>query len=222
MHSASPQSQGCRVVDPVEHSAVRRRFHLAVLVLSICLASCATARFEPIDPAIPIALTEDEGLLIIHIDTDHELRQLGLSAATVEGPIAKGRHLWVTRAEAGSYSWQSVTLNYSRASGERFRLDRNSYPHPSELDFRVEPGVINYAGELIIRFVRRRGRRKWLSVRHRNHAAMALRELPETFSQILDAYPLRSSGTSDDEFLEFLSSERERVRREATDSGSGL
>jgi len=212
---------GRYVIGLFEHPATRRVLHLTPLLLGVLLAGCTTIRFQPVDPTLPIALTENEGLLIVHIDTDREILRLGLSAARIDERIAKGRHIWITRAKAGSYSWQSVTLADKRASGERFRLDRKAYPRPKELDFVVEPGVINYAGELIIRFVSQRGLRQWISVRHRNHAAMALRELPKSFAGILDAYPLRSAGTGDDAFLEFWSSERERIRREASDSDGG-
>jgi len=198
---------------------LRRREKLRVMMASLLLVSfvasgCMTIGLDPIDPALPIDLDEGEGLLVIQLDSDLPIKKMYMDMAVMIRPLAKGKHIWITKIPQGWYSWRSVEIDGKGGPAGRYELKRSSYSRPDELDFLVKAGAINFAGELIIRSAGRQGRRYWLSFRNRNHGAMALRELLRTHAEVLDVYPLRTAGTGDDSFIEFYVRERDAIRRE--------
>ena len=198
-----------------------RRLHESVLqtgafTLVILFATgCASTHFIQVEPNTPIELERDEGLLVLQIDTEVPIRRLVFTGLWISEPIPAGNHFWVARVPPGRKSWVAVHTNPNSWTSGRYTIRRSSYPRKGELDFSIEPGKINYVGALIVGDASFDGRTSWLSIRIRNHAAMALRALERDYADLLDRYPLRTAGTSGDRFLEFYAAERERLRSEA-------
>jgi hypothetical protein len=199
-----------------------RRIRASSIVLVALLASLAAPLTGCVGPSLwrldldrPIDLDEDEGLLIMHVDTDARILQLILSRARIVEEIEIGKHLWITKLPAGRYSWIGVHTQGWRRRKNRYELQRDSYLRPAELDFEIRAGSINYAGELIIRETRRRNGHLWINFRNRNHAALVTRELLRSHPELLDAFPLHSATVSGDAFLDFYQAEKVRLYESA-------
>ena len=169
--------------------------------IPLLLACCATG-IRPVEPSGTVTLAPDEGLLILHLDTDTPIAGLELNGGTIAGGVAVGHHVWLVRAAAGSYRF--TTLRFMSPSGRR-----QAYPLGSDDEFRfhVEPGSVNYGGALVVRSAP-----GGVEVRSRNHVAMAIRMLRGRDAELVASHPLRYGGVGEDGFLEHYS--RERASRE--------
>jgi hypothetical protein len=180
--------------------------------LAIFLGACAAP--SPIDPKDPIELSGREGLLIVDIDSEVPIRLLRTNSIGL-ADIEQGRHVWMVRIKAGHYRWRALELEVG-GGGRPWRYE---IADDESFRFSVEPGVINYPGQLIIR--RRRGlARVWppaLLFRTTNHSGMALRTLGRTHANILQEYSLVHSGPGGDLFLDYYSEMARRLR--ATEVG---
>ncbi len=197
-----------------------RCWAVLVILVGLQLTGCSTIHFHRIDSETPIELAIQEGLLVMQIDTDLPIDRLALNGLTIIEPIKVGKHFWIARVYAREYSWKSVHISKHVSYAGRYSIARGKFPREGELDFEIKPGVLNYVGELIVRkhsigYTRGFRRASWISIRIRNHAAMALRELERNYAELLDVYPLRTAGTSGDAFLEFYASERDRLTSES-------
>jgi hypothetical protein len=170
----------------------------------------------PIDVSAPIELSPKEALLIIHIDTEVALERLWLNSRPFAQSLPKGRHAWIVRVREGNYRWRRIEIG-SRA---RNRLDYQ-LGSDEELSFNVEAGKINYPGELVIRSSpeARQGSTS-LIVRNRNHSAMMVRQMRDSFDSILRSFPLHYAGSSGDGFLEYYTRKREGLGAEPNGSTS--
>ena len=168
--------------------------------------SCAAPAVVPIDASGPIELAPNKALLIIHIDTDIALGNLLLNHRSVAQSLNKGRHVWMVRVPEGSYRWKRIEIGNQPRNRLKYLLESDE-----ELSFEVEAGKINYPGELMIRSGTLS---RWgdgdLIVRNRNHSAMAVRELRDSYDSILRSFPLHYAGFSGDGFLEYYMRKRER------------
>ena len=172
-------------------------------------------------------LADDEGLLVVHVDTNARLERLVAGDVAIAEELAAGRYAWLVRLKAGRYAWTEIAFAaepVSRDVRRMCRRDRVARVNPlfdlygverSEFQFDVEAGAINYAGELLLKAeyhrICRAAHRIW--IRNRNHSAMALRSLLKTHPVHLDALPIRYAGRSGDGFLDFYTRERERLAR---------
>lgn len=163
----------------------------------------------PIDVSAPIELAPSEALLIIHIDTEVALERLWLNSHPLVQSLGKGRHAWIVRVREGSYRWRKIEIGSNLRN--RLKYDLGS---DEELSFNVVAGKINYPGELVIRSSPgARWGNKSVIVRNRNHSAMAIREMRDSYDSILRSFPLHYAGSSGDGFLEYYT--RKRVRSDA-------
>ena len=211
----SPEaSRPAGAFDPVSRG-VRRVLLILVLLLTLFNAGCVSTYFVRVAPETPVELMEDEALVVIQIDTDLPIRSITLSNLYLKTPIEVGQHFFLARMRPGSQTWLNVYIEGRGGFAGRYRLKKSALPSPNELKFSVDPGVINYAGKLIIRKAVATWFGRWVSIRIRNHAAMALRDLERSYGPLLDTYGIRSAGKSGDPFIEFYAAERERIRREA-------
>lgn len=179
--------------------------------LSMLSVGCFGPSLPRIDPERPFELAEDEGLLVIQVDTHSRLLRLVLSRAQVSEPVERGKHLFLVRARAGRYSWTGVQTPGPHGSRLRYTISGKSYLRPEELDFEVKAGFINYAGDLIIRETRKSYNEYWMNFRNRNHAAMAIRLLQQKYPALLERFPVRNASLSGDTFLDFYQSEKDRL-----------
>ena len=137
----------------------------------------------------------------------------------VSRPIARdlpvGRHLWIIRAKAGQYRWGGIRLLAQDHGSATIRPERKLESGRDEFAFDVEAGKINYPGHLLVRLrAPALGMRSGLSIRNRNHAAMAIRLLSKSHPDLIASRPIRNAGTSGDRFLDFYSRERDRLLAE--------
>jgi hypothetical protein len=181
------------------------------------------AQTAPAGSVVPLA--EDEGLLVVHVDSDAPLELLAAGDVAVVEDLAKGRYVWIVRLKSGRYAWTQIAFAPGEITPEVARRcirDRVARINPlrdlygvdrTEFEFDVKPGMLNYAGELILRvdyhsYCKVAYR---MTIRNRNHSAMALRSLLATHPAYLEALPIRHAGRSGDGFLEFYSRERRRL-----------
>jgi hypothetical protein len=183
-----------------------------LVILTSLVAGCAP-HIQPLGPSGVSTLAPGEGLLILHVDTDVPVEALLLDSGVVAESIQQGEHIWFVRARARRYRWTAVRFGAQAGRRQRYRLDDDE-----EFRFDVAAGRINYAGALIIRSPHM-GRSVVgnVRIRHRNHAAMAIRELRDRHASLLRSLPLHHAGPSGDRFLERYQRVRDEADSRATD-----
>lgn len=182
----------------------------------VAVLGCAAPLVVPINASGPIELASNEALLIIHIDTDIALESVVLNNRSVAQSLSKGRHVWMVRVREGSYRWQRIEIGKLLRNRLKFQLEADD-----ELRFEVKAGKINYPGELAIRSgALSRWGNETLIVRNRNHSAMAVRELRESYDSILRSFPLHYAGLSGDGFLEYYMRMRDQPAAESNGAAS--
>lgn len=168
--------------------------HCVALALLAALCGCATTRPIPSDG--PVSLRENEGIVILHVDTDTAISSISISGLRVLQNLPRGRHVALQVLTAGSYSFSTLRTG----NDYRYPLFRMA---EERLYFKVEPGKINYPGLLFIRRTSLWPGRS-LHVRSFSRAGQALSELLDRYPQILDRYPIVNGRVNRDDFLELL------------------
>ena len=193
--------------------------------VALVLAACASPRPIPVVlPDLPLSLAEDEGLLIVQIDTNSSVARISAGASVISENLPKGRHIWIASLPAGRYAWSEVRIEFAGLRNS-YRPGQFKRLNEHEFEFDVVAGQINYPGELVIRtdpdsfqFDVYRGHAGYfwdISIRNRNHSAMAIRSLLKSHARLLDDYAVRYAGSSGDGFLAFYAKEKARVRGSA-------
>lgn len=192
----------------------RRAKTLSWILLTLAIAGCSTTDFVRVDPAGPIELSAEEGLLIFQVDSDLPISKLVLTGLDAGRPIDAGDTFEIVRVPAGRYRWYSLVVPESDRHRGRYRIDPSKYADEDELYFEIQPGVLNYAGELVVS----RGRVTWFQrsiyIRVLNHLAGAIRTLEREHPTLLEQYPLvhARDRSRDDRFLEFYLEARRAKR----------
>lgn len=160
------------------------------LVLWLGLA-CAGPPPRPVPFGMPVELAEDEGLLVVQVDSEIAIESLWLDRVRVSDGLPSGQHLWLIVLKAGDYRWKEIRFGADGRSNHRHVFDR-------EDDYRMDvvAGHINYPGELVVRT------QGGIEVRNRNHAGMAVRRLQSLAPGLIRSIPLRHAGASGDTFLD--------------------
>lgn len=183
---------------------------------------------EVVAPGSILALPENVGIVVIHVDTNAPLIGLDANGKPIAGELAAGRYAWLVRLPAGEYAWTDIAFAADPKAKStpswcpprrvvRFNpLTDLQGVENSEYEFDVEAGAINYPGELILRAEYNIcGTVVGVNIRNRNHSAMAVQSLMKTHTSIVDDLPIRYAGSSGDEFLKFFAQERARVAARA-------
>ena len=187
---------------------------LAWILLTLAIGGCSTKDFVRVDPSLPIDLAPDEGLLVFQVDTDLPIEKLILTGLDAGRPIDAGDTFEIVRVPAGRYRWYSLVVPESDRHRGLYRIDPSKYADEDELYFEVQPGVLNYAGELVVS----RGRVTWFQrsiyIRVLNHLAGAIRVLEREHPALLDQYALvhARDRSRNDPFLEFYLDARRAKR----------
>lgn len=194
----------------------------AALLLMMAMLACATPAPVPVAPGSTPELAANEGFVILAVDTDVQIEDLRLGKFSVATDLEPNPHIWLVKMKAGRYRWTTVRLVAQRNDDKSVHPESINVLNKREFDFEVEPGCINYPGELIVRLnLPQYGIDMGVSVRNRNHSAMAVRRLAKTDRALLAKYPLRYAGMSGDGFLEFYSTNRDRVGSSRKAAGAG-
>lgn len=165
--------------------------------LAISFATCAKVR--EIEPGEVPRLRPGEGLVAIVVDTRTPLREVHFRDEVEEAVVVQsatirslpaGATARLYALPAGEYRWHRLTTLY----GLRYLL----HDRP-ENRFRVEAGVLNYPGDLIVRDVMSDLPHVQLS----NRALQAIDWLDETHPGLGERFPLRYTGRYPDPFPAF-------------------
>ncbi len=189
-----------------------RRFHgrfpgAAIFAAILLWTAPAAAFLDRIDPGDPVSLDEDEGLLVVAVDTSVALDNVRVRRdgslfghANLRDPPA-GQTFALYRVEAGNYRWQEVR---QKLLGLKYDLRGD----PS-YEFSVRAGAINYAGDLIFR----PERAIFATIHVSNRGLRALDWLEANHRSLHERLPFHYTGHYADPFPTFLRALREEVGR---------
>jgi dipeptidyl aminopeptidase/acylaminoacyl peptidase len=119
----------------------------SLLLAALAFASTAFAGVHKVQPGEDVTLGPDEGLLLIAVDSTHELTSIRIErdGAVFGHGMLKGVDIGRTTqlfvAQIGRYRWKTATrgdLGWDLGDDD-------------EYEFEVKPGVVNYPGDLIFR-----------------------------------------------------------------------
>lgn len=185
-------------------------------------SSCAKAPLQAVTPGPFEPLAEGEGFLVVHVDTTYAIEKLDAGSIAIARDLQPGAYLWLVRAKEGRYRWSGVRLAAQTVGSSTIRLEAVSATKEEEFEFTVEPGRINYPGHLVIGSdAETSGIAAGIEIRHRNRSAMAVRKLLRSHPDLMAAFPIHYSGTSEDEFLDYYTRERDRLARAGAKEAGG-
>jgi hypothetical protein len=168
----------------------------AAVALAVGCASLRPTSVRPFGPGD--SLESNEGLLVLQVRTELRLRSISISGASLPYEVGRGTHLSLIAVSAGWHRWSGLGVlanpDYPRDS-ETIQL---TFPSASDLQFRVEPGRLNYPGMLELYD---HGSRL-VSMRSVDRTALALEELTEQFPRFVAQYPIVYSGPGRNVFLD--------------------
>jgi len=176
---------------------------LALLAIAMLLAPLAPAEafMHHIDANDSVALDDDEGLLVVAVDASSPLqilrvrRQGALLDFANLRRIPIGQTIELYRVKAGEYRWDAVEV---APFGLKYDLEDDP-----EFHFTVRPGVVNYAGDLLVRPVGLFN--AYFHVANRGLIAL---DWLETERAAAAKLPFAYSGHYPDPFAEFYRRER--------------
>jgi len=187
---------------------------LAFALLALCLPSDLSA--ASYRPGASIDLQQGSGLLVVEVEA------LGpISAVRIEpigsmfggrtlNHLQSGANVRVIELPAGEYRWARVDF-----ADQAFR---QAVHDEARFRFKVEAGVINYAGDLCITPLAN-SRRHLVTVT--NRAARMLVHLDREFPGVRRRYPMRYQGAFPDRFLAFAAGELgDQLASDALKTGS--
>ena len=179
------------------HGAHSKRL-APLLPALLCVLGCASAR--PIAADGPIELKGNQGILVVHVDSDFPIRRLRFnSQVDAATDLAAGQYVALLVVPAGNYRW--TTIEVPKDSGDAYYQFRMR--HNADWNFKVEAGHINYSGEIIVRGSRKELIREgsiyaWTA----NRPALALDQLRAIYPTVLTRYPLANGRSERDDFLD--------------------
>lgn len=137
-------------------------------------------------------LTENNGFLLLSVDSDVSLEQLNVTGQKSfhvgAEDLTAGKHYILVELPAGDYQIESAKLSHW------WRL----LLKPGYWNFSVKPGQISYIGELQL---------KGQAPELENRSSMALQYLEQNHAKLLLQYKVRYSGPGDDHYFEFAASQ---------------
>lgn len=180
--------------------------------LGLAMSCALAAKVREIPPGEVPRLSDGEGLVAIVVDTRTPLREVHfrddvedavvVQSATLRG-LPAGATARLYALPAGEYRWHRLTTLF----GLRYLL----HDRP-EHRFRVEAGMLNYPGDLIVRDVTSDLPRVQVS----NRALQAIDWLDEAYPGLGERFPLRYAGRYPDPFPAFYRAEQARVGKPHT------
>ncbi|MEZ4278709.1 MAG: hypothetical protein R3F21_03700 [Myxococcota bacterium] len=197
-------------------SSARPIVLLGLLVLLALSSACAGGPPLAVKPGPYEPLAKDEGFLVVQVDTDLALERIDAGSRSIVRNLQPGRHLWLVRMKAGKMRWTAVEIVALASKDKSVELESKGVLNEREFEFDVVAGALNYPGEIVVRmYTPEWGAGAGVSIRNRNHSAMAIRRLSKSHPELVAAHPIRYAGSSGDEFLQFYTQKRSRVRGDA-------
>ena len=219
-----PNLQG--ISDPMRRSAGWRvgpiALPFALLGPLALIVACAGGPPLAVKPGPFEPLAKGEGFLVVQVDTDLAIERIDAGSHPIVRDLQPGRHLWLVRMKAGKMRWTGIRLVAQAGNTSAIELESQGVLNEREFEFDVEEGAINYPGEIVVRmYTPEWGVGAGVTVRNRNHSAMAVRRLSKSHPELVAAHPIRYAGSSGDEFLQFYTQKRAAVRGEASEGHAG-
>ena len=178
-----------------QHDRARRRIAEILLLFLLAVPELAFAELREVAPGEQVRLSEDAGLLLVAVDTDTPLQTVRIKrngtlfdAESLKG-VSKGRTTRLYVATAGTYRWDSV-----RDAETRYKIGDDD-----EYFFKVEPGALNYPGDLVYRPIDRFN----VMVHVANRGLLAMDWLTERYADVSQRYEFRYMGHYPDPFPAF-------------------
>ena len=171
---------------------------IPLLFALLSALGCANARLIAADG--PLDLKPNQGILVVHVDSDFPIRRLRFNTGvTAASDLSTGEYVALVVVPAGSYRWTTIEVPMGDSDNYyRFRMRRDS-----DWSFKVEAGRINYPGQIIVKgSVRTLFRSKSLWAWTKNRPALALEQIRATYPTLLTQYPLVNGRSERDDFLE--------------------
>lgn len=195
---------------------------ICAVVLLACLAASGPARaagMYPLESGESPALDDDEGLLLVSIDTKFPLEAVYMKqeGAVLNSRVLKnvpvGRTSALVRVTAGRYVWDTLRIgNWGRSSYWRdYQLDKDP-----ESSFDVRAGAINYPGDLVVRPISA----NYSHIQRMDHALLAIDWLESAFPGLVETRPLVYSGPYADPFPAYYLKSRAEFGAAGSVSGS--
>ncbi len=125
---------------------------------------------------------------MVHVRTNRRVQSIEIGDLVAAEDVPEGTAVRLIGITAGTYQWSRIEVQ-----GDEFR-----FPDDRRLRFRVDPGVINYAGMID---VERTGPLS-LSLNSIDRTAMALAALRERYPDLIAKYPMVYTGPARHVFLE--------------------
>ena len=161
---------------------------LLVLCCTALLIACSQ-KVTSLKTTAPVALAENNGYLLLSVDSVINLERLNVSGAKSfhlgADDLTKGKHYILVDLPAGDYKITSVKFNHWLL----LKLNDGLW------NFKVQPGQISYIGELQL---------KGWAPELENRASMALQYLEQNHADLLKKFSVRYSGPGDDHYFEFV------------------
>ncbi len=173
---------------------------LGALQLIVMLPAFAAREFKAGEA---VTLAEGNGLLVVLLNSLEPLEFVSLDRrnATFGGEklmtFSAGRSLRLVELPAGEYQWAKATFKTPSAFASTYITMRKD----PALAFKIEPGVINYSGDLDLDGTVFSG---WFRTERNNRLAAALLQLEREFPNLRKQYPLRWQGSSPDRYIDLL------------------
>ena len=188
------------------------RTAVVLFLTAAFVVACASGPPVAITPGAFEPLADHEGFLVVQVDTDVAVEVLRMDDFVVARELQPGQHLWLVRMKEGRHRWTAVRLLPQRPGDDPIRLEAEGVLNEQEFDFDLKAGAVNYPGEIVIRLeAPEYGIGSGVTVRNRNHSAIAVRKLLKSHPALLAAHPIRYAGSSGDEFLQVYTRERDRL-----------
>jgi dienelactone hydrolase len=180
---------------------VRRFIALAWLLVGLTISSGAAAGVRLVKPGKIPKLAADEGLVAIVVDTTSSLRDVRFrkdgrifDAAMIKN-VNPGATPSLYVMPAGVYEWSRVTTMFN------IWYDVKESP---EAKFKVEPGVLNYPGDMLVRDAYT----KTASIQFFNRSLQVMDWLEETHPSVFEKYAFEYKGHYPDPFPKFYRQEK--------------
>jgi hypothetical protein len=207
--SRTPVGFRGRGKSPAQNSSRSPPRLVAPLVLCFLVIGCANTR--PLDPdAGPVALAENEGILVIHIRTQVKvasIRVAGAAPPEIATDLPVGEHLWLLAATKGDYRWRRIEF-YIYPITWYWNLRSSD----ESLHFTVQAGKINYPG--VLEIDGSEGRIRDISLRTFNRSAIMFANLQRRYPALLERFPMRYAGSRRDDFLDYYLEASRAIRSE--------
>lgn len=148
-----------------------------------------------------LLLDEDEGYLLLALETDEEIDSMIIKSDKFGGnlnfrEVQPGHNIALIKLKAAHYHWDA-SMYYGKKARVRFTYAKDEY------DFRVEPGVINYPGTWNSTLHFTHSNKVYQIITKNNLLSTELDQLENINPQIFENYDLKYQGKYQDNFFSF-------------------